>query len=93
MSFLEKNTNDLSSNEELLLKYLLDKLKPNTWPIRITDLPYGTALVGGSIRDGLLDRLPEKPDLDFVVKEEAIKLVKNLVKVGTIKEDKLHWFQ
>ena len=32
-----------------------------------TRLPEGTALVGGAVRDGLLNRLQEQPDLDLVV--------------------------
>ena len=48
------------------------------WPIRIADLPPGSALVGGSVRDGLLNRLNQFPDLDFVVPVNAIQLTKNL---------------
>ena len=55
-------------------------LNPNSWPFKIADLPYGCALVGGSVRDGLLDRLKEKPDLDFIVKENAIELIKNIAR-------------
>ena len=41
-------------------------------------LPEGTALVGGAVRDGLLDRLQEQPDLDLVVPSDAIALTKAL---------------
>ena len=41
-------------------------------------LPAGTALVGGAIRDALLDRLPERPDLDLVVPRDALALTRSL---------------
>ena len=37
------------------------------WPFSISTLPDGTAVVGGSIRDALLNKFQEKPDLDFIV--------------------------
>ncbi len=53
-------------------------MNPKCWPIRIADLPPGSALVGGSVRDGLLNRLNQFPDLDFVVPVNAIQLTKYL---------------
>jgi tRNA nucleotidyltransferase (CCA-adding enzyme) len=41
-------------------------------------LPAGTALVGGAVRDGLLGRLTERPDLDLVVPVDAIDLARHL---------------
>ncbi len=40
--------------------------------------PAGTALVGGAVRDGLLGRLPPRPDLDLVVPGDAIALARGL---------------
>ena len=80
MFFPENDSDSLISNQGLLAQNLWKRLNPHSWPIRITDLPAGTALVGGSIRDGLLDRLSQKPDLDFVVKDKAIELVQYLAK-------------
>jgi tRNA nucleotidyltransferase (CCA-adding enzyme) len=37
-------------------------------------LPPGTALVGGAVRDGLLGRLGERPDLDLVVTGDGLAL-------------------
>ena len=68
----------MRSNRELLSKDLLRSLNPNGWPIRITDFPSGSALVGGSIRDGLLNKLSHKPDLDFVLPINAINFTKKL---------------
>ncbi len=42
------------------------------------DLPAGTALVGGAVRDALLGRLQERPDLDLVVPVEALALTRGL---------------
>ena len=41
-------------------------------------LPAGTALVGGAVRDGLLGRLVARPDLDLVVPVDAIDLARRL---------------
>ena len=59
---------------------LFGDLNPKDWPISIDDLPPGSALVGGSVRDGLLKKLSPKPDLDFVIPVNAIKFSENLSK-------------
>ena len=43
----------------------------------LNKLPAGTALVGGAIRDALLNRLREKPDLDLVVPKDAIQITQS----------------
>ena len=68
------------SKDRLLLIDLFGDLNPNGWPISISDLPPGSALVGGSVRDGLLNKLSQKPDLDFVIPINAIEFSKNLSK-------------
>ena len=68
------------SKHTLLSNDLFGDLNPKDWPISLADLPPGSALVGGSVRDGLLNRLSQKPDLDFVIPIEAIKFSKNLSK-------------
>ena len=68
------------SKDTLLSNDLFGDLNPKDWPISISDLPPGTALVGGSVRDGLLKRLSQKPDLDFVIPINAIEFSKNLSK-------------
>ncbi len=62
----------------LLSNDLFGDLNPQDWPISIADLPPGSALVGGSVRDGLLKKLTPKPDLDFVVPINAIEFSENL---------------
>ena len=56
----------MRSNKTFLAKKLWKILNPKDWPITLADLPQGSALVGGSVRDGLLNRLNQFPDLDFV---------------------------
>ncbi len=53
-------------------------LAPDRWPVRVQDLPQGTALVGGAVRDALLGRLRKQPDLDLVVPEGALNLSRQL---------------
>ena len=57
---------------------LLRRLAPERWPLPIEALPTGTALVGGAVRDALLHRLNERPDLDLVVPSDALDLCKSL---------------
>lgn len=54
------------------------RLAMDCWPVAEERLPAGTALVGGAIRDALLDRLPERPDLDLVVPRDALALTRSL---------------
>ena len=68
------------SKDTLLSIDLFGELNPKDWPISIADLPPGSALVGGSVRDGLLKKLSQKPDLDFVIPINAIKYSENLSK-------------
>ncbi len=68
------------SKDTLLSNDLFGDLNPKDWPISIDDLPPGSALVGGSVRDGLLNKLSQKPDLDFVIPINAIKFSENLSK-------------
>ena len=48
------------------------------WPLALAELPAGTALVGGAVRDGLLQRLGARPDLDLVVPGDAISLCQEI---------------
>ena len=68
------------SKDTLLSNDLFGDLNPEDWPISIAELPPGSALVGGAVRDGLLKKLSEKPDLDFVIPTQAIQFSKNLSK-------------
>ncbi len=70
----------LESDSPLLAKALLERLQPEKWPLHINDLPPGTALVGGALRDAWLDRDVINPDLDFVVPSGAEKITRSLAK-------------
>jgi len=59
---------------------LWQRLHPQQWPLPVAALPAGSALVGGAVRDGLLARLPERPDLDLVVPKGAISLCHSLAR-------------
>ena len=50
---------------DALLDQLKTRLAPAGWPLPLTRLPQGTVLVGGAVRDGLLDRLQDQQDLDL----------------------------
>ena len=65
-------------SSDALLEQLRARLAPAQWPLPLARLPQGTVLVGGAVRDGLLDRLPDQPDLDLVVPADAIALCKAL---------------
>ncbi len=66
------------SKNTLLSNDLFGSLNPKNWPISLADLPHDSALVGGSVRDGLLNKLKKKPDLDFVIPTNAIEFCENL---------------
>ena len=68
----------LISKDTLLSINLFGSLNPKDWPFTLADLPPGSALVGGSVRDGLLNKLGRKPDLDFVIPTHAVKFSENL---------------
>ncbi|MCT0211934.1 MULTISPECIES: CCA tRNA nucleotidyltransferase [unclassified Synechococcus] len=53
-------------------------LRIEAWPLPLAELPAGAALVGGAVRDGLLQRLGARPDLDLVVPGDAISLCREL---------------
>jgi tRNA nucleotidyltransferase (CCA-adding enzyme) len=56
-----------------LSQFIIDNL-----PFPLTLLPDDCYLVGGAVRDVLLDRKREYIDLDFVVSHGAIKIAKNI---------------
>jgi tRNA nucleotidyltransferase (CCA-adding enzyme) len=68
----------LEVDASLMARQLMTRLQPQRWPIPLDRLPAGTVLVGGAVRDGLLNRLPEHPDLDMVVPADALVQVRKL---------------
>ena len=65
----------------------LSALSPETWPFKLEWLPQHAYLVGGAVRDALLERRSEYLDLDFVLPSEAVKTARaiaNLCKAGFV---------
>jgi tRNA nucleotidyltransferase (CCA-adding enzyme) len=67
-----------SGRNEAAAGALRRTLRIDHWPLPTSELPAGTALVGGAVRDGLLDRLGARPDLDLVVPGDAVALCQEL---------------
>ena len=63
-----------------LVRRLLTELAPEGWPVPLEAFPAGSALVGGAVRDGLLQRLGPTPDLDLVVPADALIQTRQLAK-------------
>jgi tRNA nucleotidyltransferase (CCA-adding enzyme) len=59
---------------------MLKQINPESWPICIDQLPDGTALVGGAVRDAFLGRHSQHPDLDLVVPSDALRHTARLAK-------------
>ena len=57
---------------------LWHRLNPERWPLKPSQLPDGAILVGGAVRDALLNRLPPCPDLDLVIPGEVLTTVERL---------------
>ncbi len=68
----------LASDPITQARRLWKELAAQDWPVPPALLPAGSALVGGAVRDGLLGRLPQRPDLDLVVPGDAIALARRL---------------
>jgi tRNA nucleotidyltransferase (CCA-adding enzyme) len=49
-------------------------------PCDLTSLPSSAYLVGGSVRDALLDRIKDKLDLDFVLPEKAVETAREIAR-------------
>ena len=68
-------------------------LSPQTWPFSVSLLPEGAFLVGGSVRDALLNRQADYLDLDFVLPQEAVETARAIAihyKAGFVVLDAEH---
>ena len=65
-------------NRQSQSEQVWQRLAVEQWPVPLTLLPSGTALVGGAVRDALLNRLPAQQDLDLVVSSDALGLTQRL---------------
>lgn len=55
-------------------------LSPETWPFSVNWLPSDAYLVGGNVRDALLERHADYLDLDFVLPHHAVETAKAIAK-------------
>jgi len=53
-------------------------LSPEFWPFALEWLPVSAYLVGGAVRDALLNRRREYLDLDFVIPDKAVKIARKI---------------
>ena len=70
----------LSCDPRQQLAQLRSGLAPQRWPLEASLLPPDAVLVGGAVRDALLGRPLEHPDLDFVVEGDAVALGRELAR-------------
>ena len=75
-----ESTPILTGDRSKLASALWKRLQPQIWPVKPEQLPAGSVLVGGAVRDGLLNRLPETPDLDLVVPGQALESTRRLAR-------------
>ena len=68
----------LTGDRGKLAEISWERLKPDNWPVPVTQLPTGSVLVGGAVRDALLNRLTDTPDLDLVVPGNALESTRQL---------------
>ena len=70
----------LEAEPSVQASLLLKRLAPEHWPVPLEAFPAGSALVGGAVRDALLNRLSSTPDLDLVVPDDALGQTRALAK-------------
>ncbi|WP_320673574.1 CCA tRNA nucleotidyltransferase [Prochlorococcus sp. MIT 1341] len=66
----------LEGDRNILAHKLFKRINPHKWPISIENLPSEAVLVGGAIRDSVLGKSQEKPDLDLIVPKNASVLAR-----------------
>ena len=71
---------DLITDHTLIIKEIDRTIKSYNWKFILNELPAGSILVGGYIRDIILGRLNRKIDIDIVVTEKAINFGKKIAK-------------
>ena len=73
------NNEYLSIQHSLIISKIKNQIKnyPNLKTI-LNELPNGSIIVGGYIRDLILDRLSPYPDIDLVVPNNSLKIGKNI---------------
>lgn len=54
------------------------RLSPENWPFSWEYLPQPVYMVGGAVRDGILGRMREYMDLDFIIPLNAVQVAKKI---------------
>ena len=78
---IKNNFNDKTSyvQHSLIVSKLKDKIKNyQNLEMILSELPKGSILVGGFIRDLILDRLSLYPDIDIVIPNNSLDIGKNI---------------
>ena len=75
------NNKNYSMNHSLIISKIKNKIKnyQNLETI-LSELPYGSILVGGYVRDLILERLSPYPDIDVVIPNNSLEIGKNIAK-------------
>ena len=68
--------NDLIMNYENIENQIIQSIKKYNWEFLLKELPLESILVGGYIRDLLLENSNQILDIDIVVPENAIEICK-----------------
>ncbi len=55
-----------------------NSLSPESWPFSLKFLPQPAYMVGGAVRDAILERTREYVDLDFVLPAHAVKVARQI---------------
>ncbi|MDF5713646.1 MAG: CCA tRNA nucleotidyltransferase [Rhizonema sp. NSF051] len=55
-----------------------NSLSPESWPFSLEFLPQPAYMVGGAVRDAILERTREYVDLDFVLPSNAVKVARQI---------------
>ena len=71
---------NLVINYQNIEKKIFQSIKNNNWEFILEDLPLGSILVGGYIRDLLLENRNKLLDIDIVVPDNALDICKKISK-------------
>ena len=72
--------NDLIINHENIENKIIQSIKKYNWEFLLKELPLESILVGGYIRDLLLENRDQVLDIDIVVPENALEICKKISK-------------
>ena len=73
------NEENISIQHSLIVSKIRDKIKHiDNLDLILTELPKGSIVVGGFIRDIILDRISDYPDVDIVVANSSQEVGKNI---------------